>query len=354
MTFSLAARGVSIGIPLLVFPGFRPDFVNPLVLMAVLLAISQALQSVAYLAFLSWIADLAPEEHWGRFFSIRNIAKVSVLLVVPVAGGYLRDWWRREVPAEEAMLAYAVAFAIGLLLLLLSMIPVLRLPDVNSHSELPVTRKRGLFREAFRDRSMRFLLIHNWWLAIANGLTQVAFFGFLFGPLGVGLGTFYLLMSVMRAVKLPVSWFTGKMCDRRGNKWPLFFGLLLAAMAMPFWLIATPDQWWWIFGAYAMWGFFAGANIAGRNLVLTLSPRGDNTVHLGLFRLIGGLLAGASGLLGALWLDSLLKNKQSWELAGWVLNPYQLLFLISFLGRLTALIWILPIREPGRNQHHLE
>ncbi|GAB4147739.1 MAG: hypothetical protein Tsb009_21100 [Planctomycetaceae bacterium] len=348
--FSLGARFVSLGIPLLVFPSLRPEWIDPLVLLAVLLAVSQAFQSVAYLSYISWIADLTPEAHWGRFFSIRNIAKVLVLLVVPVVGGYLRDWWRRDVSAEVAMYAYVVAFGIGITLLLCSMIPLIRLPEVITQEAAPVLKKGHLFERAFRDRSMRFLLIHSWWLSLANGLTQAAFFGYLFGPLGIGLGTLYLLFGVMRLVKLPVSWWTGKLSDERGNKWPLFAGVAVASLGMVFWLLAEPERWWWVFGAYVLWGFFAMANIAGRNLVLKLSPRGDNTVDLGLFRLVGGFLAGISGLLGGLWLDHLRKTGTSWELAGISLGPFQILFLVSLVGRMTSLIWLFPVQESSGSQ----
>ncbi len=315
-----------------------------------LLAVVHRLQSVAYLAYLSWLSDLVPDRHWGRFFSIRNIAKLCVLLVVPVAGGYLRDWWRNDVPADVALWAYVAAFAVGTILQLVSLFSLQELPDVAVHAETTTLPERRLLREAFRDRSMRFLLIHNWWLAIANGLTQAAFFLYLYSRSGlaIGLGTYYVLSGVMRLVKIPVSAFTGWVCDRRGHKWPMFWGVIVASFAMPFWLLATPEQWWWVFGAYAMWGAFATVNIAGRNLALTLSPRSDNAAQLGLFRQIGGLLAGFSGLLGGVWLAALRQSGFGYDVGGYLFGSFQLLFAISWLGRLTAACWILPIREPSR------
>jgi len=346
VVFSVLARLISLGIPLLAFPEFRPKGIDPLIVMVALLAVVHAVQSIAYLAYLSWLSDLVSERRWGRFFSIRNIAKLAVLLIVPVVGGYLRDWWRHGVSAEVALWAYVAAFSLGGVLQLISLWPMLALPDLPVRSPTVTLPERRLLGEAFRDRSMRFLLIHNWWLAVANGLTQAAFFLYLFGPLRIGLGSLYVLFGVMRLVKIPVSWFTGIISDRRGHKPPLFWGVLAASLAMPFWLLATPAQWGWVFGAYVMWGAFAAVNIAGRNLALELAPRSDNTAHLSLFRQIGGLLAGLSGLLGGIWLDHLQGVGFGFEWREYRFEAFQLLFLLSWLGRVTAALWVLPIREP--------
>lgn len=346
-TFSIAARALSLGIPLLAFPTLRPPSIDPLWVMVGLLAVVEILQSIAYLAYLSWLSDLVSDRHWGRFFTIRNIAKLCVLLVVPVAGGYLRDWWRRDVPANVALWAYVAAFAIGTILQLLSLLSMRKIANVAVRAETTALPERRLLRDAFRDHSMRFLLIHNWWLAIANGITQTAFFFYLSGRtnLAVGLGTFYVLSGVMRIVKIPVSAFTGWFTDRRGHKWPMFWGVIIASCAMPFWLLATPEEWWWVFGAYAMWGAFATVNIAGQNLALTISPRSDNAAQLGLFRLIGGLLAGLSGLLGGIWLAALQQDGFAYDIGEYAFGPFQLLFAISWAGRVTAAFWLLPIRE---------
>jgi len=175
---------------LLAFPHARPPGVDPLWIMVGCLAVSQAAQSVAYMAYLSWMADLVPEHNWGRFFAKRNIARVCLLVIVPVAGGFLRDKWRSEVSAEDALLAYVAAFAIGISLLLLSMLPLLKLPNMTVRSMTSQVPNFRLIGEAWRDRSFRLLLIHNWWLAFAQGLTQAAFFYYRIGPLGISLMTY--------------------------------------------------------------------------------------------------------------------------------------------------------------------
>jgi hypothetical protein len=351
IVFSLAARLVSLGIPLLAFPQLRPPGIDPVWCLIGCLAISQVLGIVAYLAYLSWLSDLVDDDRWGRFFARRSISRLCVLLVVPVAGGYLRDFWRSLVSTNDmseqvALLAYVATFTLGVVLMLSSMLPLLRLPNLPVQSETLVLPEWKLIADAFRNRSMRFLLIHNWWLAAANGMTQAAFFKYRYDVLHIPLGTYYVLAGVMSGTMILVSALAGRICDSSGNKAPLFWGALLASCAMPFWLLATAEKWWWLFAASVLWGSFAAVNIAGRNLALKLAPPSDNAAHLGLFRLVGGLLAGLSGLAGGLWLDHLLGSGLEITWAGYRIGGYQIVFLVSWMGRFTAPFWVLPIHEP--------
>jgi predicted MFS family arabinose efflux permease len=156
-----------------------------------------------------------------------------------------------------------------------------------------------------------------------------------------------VLQNVMHLIKIPLSEVTGRLCDRFGNKWLLFWGVVGVSFAMPFWLLASPDWWWLLFGAYLFWGGFAVLNISGRNLMLKLAPRSDNSAHIALFRQVGGLIAGLSGLLGGIWLDKLLGSGFQLKWGGCLLDGFGVIFLVSFVGRLTAAYWVLLIHEPG-------
>jgi hypothetical protein len=154
---SLIASFSTLGIPLLAFPGLRPAGIDPLWLMVGFLAVAQTAQAISYMAYLSWLSDLVPEHNWGRFFAKRNIARVCILLVVPVAGGYLRDYWRANVSVDLALLAYVAAFGIGISLQLASLWPLIKLPNVTVCSavfDVPILRLIGT---ALHDRSFRRL-----------------------------------------------------------------------------------------------------------------------------------------------------------------------------------------------------
>ncbi|WP_166819946.1 MFS transporter [Thalassoroseus pseudoceratinae] len=347
LTFSLLARCCMLAVPFYGFRLFRADGDVAFASMIGVLAISYILQEIAYVIYIAWISELAPQSHWGRFFAWRNIAKLVSMLTVPVAGGFLRDWWRHAGPPEEALLAYEIAFSLGVVLLTVSLLPMLKVPDVSLPPLADAVPSWKRIREAWREPSMRFLLLHAWCLAFANGLTQQAFFSLTYGHLGIQLGMYYGLSSLMQLVKLPVSWFSGRQCDRSGNLRPLVIGLIIASSGLVFWLLATKEQWWWVIPAYTCWGFYAMANIAGRNLALELSPAADRLVHFALFRQVSGVCAGMSGLLGGWWLGKLFAADVEWSFLGRTLGAAHVIIVVSLIGRYASLLWLIPVREPS-------
>ncbi len=351
---SLFSRMISLGIPIAAIPFINNQFDSLYSLFIPALIFSSILNSLAYMAYLSWLSDLAPEEKWGTFFAKRNIAKLSILLVLPVIAGFGRDWLRNQELPTETLWIYVAVFCIGTLLQLGSIIPMLSLKDVmrgnifrdEAHTGNSKQKYKGHFLQAFKNRSLRYLLIHNWWLAFFNGLTQSVFFLFLFTKLHVGLGIYYLLVSTMQFVKIPVSKVTGNLCDRNQEKRVMLASLFIASSGLIFWILASENKWFYLFGAYACWGAYAALNISGRNLLFKLSPRSDNSFELSLFRQVSGLLAGLSGLLGGFWLTNLTETEFSVLIGSYEVGPFQFLFLISLIGRYLSSLWLIPVRQP--------
>lgn len=380
LTGTILARLIALGIPGLVLLANSNWNLPPILFSSLgsletrvflLFAVSQVVQAFSYVAYLSWLSDLADEQHWGRFFGKRNIAKVVALLFVLSYTGvvklaqmradtdssqfdFITELSRTVAEMTFSLNYYISAFWIGTVFQLLSIWPMLRLPDVAaSCSHSSETNWRRHVVSAWKNRSLRFLLIHSYWLAFFNGLTQSAFFLYLFsnreqGEIGIGLGifAFYALKAVMNVAKIPVSAVAGRWCDGRGNKPVLFWSVIGVSFALIFWLAATPKHWQWLIAAYVLWGLYAAVNISGRNLLLKLAPRSDNTTELAMFRQLSGGIAGASGLLGGYFLSTLLEVDVRFYLFSHEFNAYHQLFLISFLGRLAAAFWLLPIGEP--------
>lgn len=343
------ARLAALPIPLL---AFAPTDARPLWWLVGCVAATHAVGAVAYVAYLSWLSDLMPERRWGRMFARREIAKLAILLVVPVGAGYLRDMLKER---ESFVVAgYVATFLIGQLLLAAAVVPMLTIAGRTAVTQvLPRTDGQQLLA-ALRNRPTRFLLLHNWTLAFANGLTQSAFFLYSasFGPLGIGLGTYNLMSGLMRAVQIPVSGYAGRACDRSGSLGPRVRGVLVGSTGVLFWLVAVRETWWLLFGAYVLWGAYAAANVAGDKLMVLHAPRSDNTAHIALFAQVGGLLTGLSGLLGGLWLDALKAERfgvtLSFPWPGYRFEGYQFIFLVSLLGRYASVLWLLPLREAPR------
>jgi MFS family permease len=210
-----------------------------------------------------------------------------------------------------------------------------------------------MLRAALADRSYRLFLAHGWWLACAQGLSQAALYKYQVDVLHLPISTYYALTSLMLGLQLPLALVAGRLSDRYGDRRPLIVALFAISPALLFWMAATPETWWLLFAAYGLWGLFGIVNLCQQNLALRLAPASDNTLHFALFRQIGGLLAGLAGLCGGLWLDSLLRESASVQVAGWMLGPFQIVFAASLLGRATAPLWLLGVRgkaESGKRR----
>ena len=284
-----------------------------------------------------------PQECYGRFFGLRRVANLVVMVFLPCVASLLRGDWSNWQSDESVRWAYIVVFLSGGLLLLLTVIPLLRVPEV------PVRWNRAEQGSSFWDwemltpiwsnRSLRFVLISSCWLAVAQGLTQTAFYQYQTQVLHLKLETYFLLSGLMYLLQIPFSWLGGAVSDRFGDKGPLLVTLPLVSCAMLFWLLATPDHPEWMIGAYAVWGLFGLINVTEWNILLRVSPKSDNALPLAFSRSSGGLLTALSGLAGGILLDLLLRR--------FPLSPlfaYQVLFVTSWVLRCTAAFWLAPVQ----------
>ena len=346
ITLLIAGRLAALAVPAMAFPALQPKGVDPFWVVVMSVAVWYACQGLSFVAYLSWLSDLAPERRWGRFFAARQMSTIVISLIVPVAAAMARERWLKQLPEGARDWSFAAIFIGGGVLALSSILPLLRLPDVPHRTETAGLRMWSLLLQMTQDGSFRRMLAGSWWLAFAQGLSQAALFKFQVDVLHVPLSRYYVLSTVMLGLQLPLAALAGRISDRYGDRRPLLVSLLAISPALLFVMAATAETWWLLFGAYALWGLFGIINVCQQNLVLRLAPATDNTLHLGLFRQIGGLLAGLAGLCGGLWLDTLLHDSAGVSIAGLVLGPFQIVFAASLLGRATAPLWFLGVREP--------
>jgi hypothetical protein len=308
------------------------------------LGLSHALQSIGYTAYISWLSDLVPNGAWGRFFALRRIANVAVLVLLPAGAALLRRDWTSWVTDAAVRQGYSAIFLTGNVLMWLTIIPLLRLPDIPVQWQAPAGW-RGSVKTAVSTPSLRLITTSTIWLAAAQGLTQAVFFSYQVKVLQLPLEASLALTSLMYLVQLPLSWLGGWLSDQVGDRRPLMSGLLLVSGAMAFWLLARPSEPYWLVGAYLTWGLFGLVNVCQRNLLLRTAPPSDNAAPLAVLEHLAGLFAGIAGLVGGAALDYF-QTRSGGSASLW---PYALLFVLSWLGRATAAAWLWPVREPARS-----
>ncbi len=343
-TFLVLSRLTALGIPIcgLLSLGVS-ESQNLLVYSILFLAVSELVQAFSYTAYLSWLSAIAPEQKWGNLFAFRNVANLIVLLIATIGLGYLRDWVKESFDSAYLTYFYVIAFTLGCGIQFLSWLPLRTVPDSRFVPDDAAVQWRTLLRLFRENKSLRWLLYHNWFLSFANGLTQAVFYSLIVKQLGVQMGLYYLLGNMTKVIKIPISIMAGSKCDQNQEKRLLIGSLFLASSGLWFFMLATPEQWFWLVGVYLCWGAYAAANISGFNLLLKTSITKDNTTQIALFKRIGGLLAGLSGVLGGVWLDHLVASEFKFELFGQAYGSWHLIILCSLAGRYLSLLFLWPV-----------
>lgn len=345
MVTVLVARLAALGVPWIAVRA-GADWTTHEALLAILgcVAVWYVCQGIGYVAFLSWLSDLAPEQRWGRFFAARQTAHLLTSLLVYSVAIWGSVWVRNNLGPDQRTVFYVAAFTGGGLLTMLAILPMWRVPPREPRSSLHSRGWLQSLRVAVRDRHFRCLLGWSAHLALFQGMTQAVLTKYQIEVLKIPLEGFLVMNGLMLLLQAGLSLIAGRISDRTGDVRALQWGTLLVSTALIFPLLATPATWYLQFGAYVVWGLFGIVNLCSQTLALRLAPRSDNTIHLGLFRPLTGFVAALAGLAGGFWLDQLLAQEWSRELWGRTWTGFHLLFAISLVGRAFAATWLFAAR----------
>jgi MFS family permease len=140
----------------------------------------------------------------------------------------------------------------------------------------------------------------------------------------------------------------GRMVDRYGIKRMLLLGHTFWSLLPALWLFASPSTALAVIGFASLVGgiFPAAANNAGVKLVTRFPRPEESGMYMAVSTMIGSFAAG----LGSIGAGAMLHALQGWSVTviGLVLSGFPLLFIISFVLRLTVTLTLIPrIRLSG-------
>jgi MFS family permease len=314
----------------------------------------QLLDSLGAVALWSWLGDLVPRRVRGRVLGRHEgWLNAGVVAGTLLAIGITMLWdltapiWGAGDIQRNAYVACSV-IAVGMFaaaaLALLAVPEAPRPPRVSDDDRF---RLRDLTAPIV-DRKFRRLMVFGLWFSFSNGIVQTAQSLFTIGPLGVTYAWKRTLDGGLRAAKVAVLPRVGAAIDRVGNVRVLAASQAIIAAAMLFFLIATPEQPWWILGAYVFWTAYAGHDIALPNMMLGLSPPAKSAAYAAAWFAWTQLAFSLSVLAGGAAFDLLRDYFTAQSMAGHTISHVTLVLGVGFLLKVAGIYLAARISEPSR------
>ncbi|MBX9788896.1 MAG: hypothetical protein K2Y37_08255 [Pirellulales bacterium] len=376
LLLSLVSYTLIWGLPATGLPNFLPRG-QALWLLIGLLAAHQLFESLASAALWSWLAELVPPEVRGRYFGRRQALQLVVLVPTLLASGWFVDNWRHRPEAathDQLLLGYAIPNAVGACFLLASLAPLVWMPPrdpavarrmaVAARREWSVAGQRAApggiasWWGALESAAFRRLLWYGCWLSLFNGLGQAAQNIYPKAILGLGVLPLDSMRTGMRLGQIGVSLWAGAVADRYGNR-PLIVLTQVALVLAPlFYLASTPQQPYWLAGAWACFAMYAALNVALYNLLIKMAPAGGAAASIAVYFGVTGAMYAAATVAGGWLLDALNPQTAAASAPPWLatidewltaegIDRFQAVFYVTLAARLVGLLLAVRLIEPG-------
>ncbi len=355
----LAAAIVLMLLPIVSAPGALSTPRFSLAALITLWTLYHLLEFLGLVALWAWIGEVVPNRIRGRFIGRRAQLLNALQVAGMVAGGGASWWWRDRCEQlgqnGSIWLGYAGCAMVGAMFFCLAVWPLAlekgsgvfsRTRNSSRKDSRPLLRRWSKIFAPFFDRDNRRFLVYGGWFSLANGITSSAAFLFQMRVLDITYAGRLALDGTSQAAQAMVMPYSGRAIDRWSGVPVLVAAQVLVALGLVFFLVATPAQWWWIIGAYALWVAYAGINTAMPKLMLSLSRREQYAAYAAAWFAWTELVYALSTLAGGLLFDWAGKHFTSQEWAGWRVDHYAAIFLLGLVLRLSAAGWAMRIREP--------
>jgi hypothetical protein len=296
------------------------------------------LEYIATVALWSWLGDWMPPRIRGRLIGWRERYLVIGRIVGIAASVAIAVLWARYDPDAPQWVPLAWSAGAGATLMALAVLPLFALAPRSSATP---PRSRLLWDDLVRaltDPAYRKLILYSSWFAVANAVSGPALNLYPSRILDLRYADLAILRSVMHAGQAALAPVCGAWIDLGRTRWLMTISQLIVATGPLFYMLATPDQRWWIVGAYVVWIAYAPINVGLDTLKLRLAPTTATAPALAVYHALGDLANGVTLVVAGAVFDAVSPD------TGATPAIYAAFFLVGWLLRTSAawLAWRVP------------
>ena len=309
-----------------------------------LVMLSSTLGNAGTPAWLSWFADMMPEEIRGRYLGNRAALATVTAAIASGVVGWVLD---RNSSFATFTVIFSIAAVLGAADPLLFLL--VRETKMEKHAG-PSWRLRNVIIAPLSDRRFRGYLLYALSEALMFGIAGPFFWLMGLEVLQIGnlWSNIYIMIVPMAftALTLPL-W--GAVCDRFGAKPLVTLGTVMTIVFPACWLLATPTHHHALLASAAVVGgiFGAGLQVADMSMIFALTPRQNRAAYIAVLSVaasLGWVIAPALG--GAI--GQMLKPVHI-QVGGRTFLNLHFLMMISVVARLLHVLLVVPrLPEEGR------
>jgi len=283
-------------------------------------------------AWSSLMADIVPEDRWGRYFGWRNtIINIAALIATLVSAEML------------ILMGFPAIFSVAIALGLFSMyfFSKIREPHFRSryhyHHHITLNPK-GLMTSIRINRNFAVFTVFMTAMGFAVNVASPFFTVYMLSDMKIGYAWYSYMVVLESLIVIMTKQYWGNLCDRVGDRNIMAVTGILVCFVPFYWLFV--DTTYKIVIANGLSGFaWSGFDVATFNFMLAASPKDKRTKFTANYAfftgfgvvggaIVGGFLAVLFGQSALLWMHGL-----------------QLVFLVAFCLRLLCLLFLPMLKE---------
>ena len=313
-----------------------------------LMTLSSVLAHVATPAWVSWMADLVPGRLRGRYFSRRVQLGQFVGLVVTVLVGYAMD--RADQAGNLLLPCLSILLGIAAIAGIVDILMFCRLPDLVNRPARANLSVWELVRHPLANQNFRRFLGYSFLMTFGTGFMGQFLWLYLFDVLKMSNTRANILLMCVPLLVTTVSYpFWGRLVDKFGCKPVMLVAGILVVNGGSAWILVQGDNWGYGYAMVLVATFaWPALDLAGFNLLLRMMSSRSNYMAGSATAAINSVVVAVAGTLSGLFGGAVAGTLGSWKgaLFGFPLTFHCILFLVSAVLRLTAILWLFRLEEP--------
>jgi MFS family permease len=311
-----------------------------------LVAASSVLSSLGGVAWLSWIRDLVPTERRLGFLALRNQFDTALALTLSVAGAAFIDWYQAGDAASTGGFVWVLLVAMACGLIGIPILNRMHHPAAapvkrRAQSSPPTSARSSLPRDKSNFRNL--VVFYICW-NLASNLAAPFFAVFMLERLSLPFWKITALQALFGIAALAANAFWTRLGRRLGTRPVVFIATACDAFYPLCWLFITPENAWLLPLVFLFGAFNTPLAVGGPTLVMRLAPDDKASSYLATFNAVIGLVMGAAAMLGGVLAG--LATSPTINVGVTAIGGLELIFLLSFAGRLASLWLLAKVQEP--------